>query len=152
MRLSDLSVLDPRELSSVYKERHPFRVPRGRYRGVHLAWIAQDREGVDWLHPALVMGFAWLPFGIDFDRRLWTFGHARVALGRFRMEEGESRWRAGRTLRLHYDVGRLPGFVRNWLYDEVKPLGDALCLGIGGINAPQGRGERFFFALEKKRL
>jgi hypothetical protein len=35
------------------------------------------------------------------------------------------------------------------LYDEVKPLGPDLCLGIGGINARVGRGDHFFFALAR---
>ncbi len=150
MKESDLAMLDERELSAVYREPRPILVPRGIYRGVHLKWIAQRQRSVRWLQPVLMVGFAWMPFGIDFDRRLWFFGHRAAALGRFRMEEGESRWRTGRTLRLHYDVSRLPRTVTRWLYDEVKPLDEGLCLGIGGINGPRGMGERFFFALVRE--
>lgn len=147
MKLSDLQGCDHRELTSVYQRPHPLVVPRGRYRGVHLAWIPQGPEALRWVQPALVLGFAWLPFGVDFDEQHWYFGHRALTIGRFRMDEGESRWRRGRALRLHYDVSRLPQFVTRWLYDEVKPIDAQLCLGIGGLNAPKGRGERFFFAL-----
>jgi hypothetical protein len=33
------------------------------------------------------------------------------------------------------------------LYDEVKPLSEDLCLGMGGVNRGPGEGELFFFAL-----
>ncbi|PKN31442.1 MAG: hypothetical protein CVU63_23915, partial [Deltaproteobacteria bacterium HGW-Deltaproteobacteria-20] len=62
---------------------------------------------------------------------------------------GPSRWRDTQTIRLHYHPSRLPGAVRTFLYDEVKPLTESLCLGIGGINAPRGRGEQFLFSLER---
>jgi hypothetical protein len=51
------------------------------------------------------------------------------------------------VVRLGYDVSRLPGFVRRHLYDEVRPLGPELCLGIGGLNRAAGRGALFYFAL-----
>jgi hypothetical protein len=60
---------------------------------------------------------------------------------------GRSRWRDTETVRLHYEVSRLPGPVRAVLYDEVKVLSPSLCLGIGGINAARGRGDHFFYAL-----
>ena len=47
-------------------------------------------------------------------------------------------------------IDRLPRFVRDMLYDEVKPLSERLILGIGGINRGRGEGEHLFFALERQ--
>ncbi len=89
-------------------------------------------------------------FGIDFDRRLWWFHHPWLATGRFRASVGPSRWRDAEVMRLEYDVSRLPGPIRGLLYDEVKPLGPDHALGLGGINAPRGQGEHFWFELRRR--
>lgn len=94
----------------------------------------------------MLVPFERLSFGVDFVRRTWFFVHHAVRMGRFRIEPGRSRWRDTDTLRLRYDVSRLP--FRGLLYDEVKPLGDGLCLGLGGIDFDRGRGDLFFFLLE----
>jgi hypothetical protein len=96
-----------------------------------------------------VWWFKWTPFGVDFDTRLWFFWHAALAAGRFEPRPGRSRWRDTEAVGLHYHVSRLPGPVRGVLYDEVKPLSADLCLCIGGINAPRGQGDHFFFALQR---
>jgi hypothetical protein len=95
------------------------------------------------------VGFAWTPWGIDFDRRLWFFFAPRLAIGRFELRVDESRWRDTRAVQLHYDVSRLPHAIRRQLYDEVKPLSDRWMLGIGGIDRERGEGDHFFFALER---
>lgn len=62
---------------------------------------------------------------------------------------GPSRWRDTEAVTLHYERSRLPAPIRGVLYDEVKPLTDTICLGLGGINAERGDGDQFFFALER---
>jgi hypothetical protein len=97
----------------------------------------------------LTLGFVRLPFGIDFDRRRWFFVDPRLLVGRFATECGPSRWRDTDSVRLTYHGSRLPRIIRSSLYDEVKPLSDELCLGMGGINADRGTGDHFFFALRR---
>ena len=139
------------ELEVLYVESRPVSVPSGCYRGVHLAWL--DTPGArPWARPPVIrplqhLGFRLLPFGVDFIRHRWFFFHPTLGIGRFVAETGRSRWRDTETVRLHYEVSRLPGPVRAVLYDEVKALSPSLCLGIGGINAPRGRGDHFFIAL-----
>jgi hypothetical protein len=94
---------------------------------------------------ALLVPFERLSFGVDFTTSTWSFVHPRIRLGRFRVEPGRSRWRDTDTLRLRYDVSRLP--FRDILYDEVKPLDGGICLGLGGIDYARGRGDLFFFLL-----
>jgi hypothetical protein len=99
-----------------------------------------------WTAGAVLLPFERLSFGVDFGTCAWFFLHARVQLGRFRVESGPSRWRQTPTLQLHYDVSRLP--FRGVLYDEVKPLSETLCLGLGGLN--RDLGDLFFFVLEAR--
>ena len=135
------------ELEALYVEPRPVSVPRGCYRGVHLAWLDTPGARHPVIRPLQHLGFRLLPFGVDFIRHRWFFFHPTLGIGRFVAEAGRSRWRDTETVRLHYEVSRLPGPVRTLLYDEVKVLSPSLCLGIGGINAPRGRGDHFFFAL-----
>lgn len=93
--------------------------------------------------------FDWTRFGIDFDRRLWWFGWPGAGIGRFRDSPGPSRWRDTDVLRLEYDVSRLPSPVRKLLYDEIKPLDDDHALGLGGLDAPRGEGDHFWFELRR---
>lgn len=143
-RLVQCSVAD---LEALYVEARPVSVPRGCYRGVHLAWLDTPGARHPVIRPLQHLGFRLLPFGVDFSRHRWFFFHPALGIGRFVAEAGRSRWRDTETVRLRYEVSRLPGFVRALLYDEVKVLSPSLCLGIGGINAPRGRGDHFFFAL-----
>jgi hypothetical protein len=152
MTPQDLASATLDDLEQVYREaRDPIIVPRGCFRGHHLAWLARAADAPEWLGPALWLGFYAIPFGVDFDHRRWFFLRPNVRIGRFEPEVGASRWRDTTTIRLRYHRSRLPGPIRSLLYDEVKPLTPSLCLGIGGINAPRGQGEQFFFALERTR-
>jgi len=104
--------------------------------------LARSREGA-----AVLLPFQRLPFGVDFASRTWFFVDPRLRTGHFRLEQQRSRWRDTEVLALHYDVSRLPRRIRDRLYDEIKPLADDLWLGLGGLNAPVGDGDLFFFAL-----
>ena len=136
------------ELERWYLEAPVCEKPRGLFHGRHLAWLPTTAPR--WLRPTLVVGFCWLVFGVDFDRDVWFFVDRRLRIGRFRADIGRSRWRDTRAVRLHYDISSLPGRVSGFLYDEVKPIDERRCLGMGGVNAPAGRGEQFFFLLEKE--
>jgi hypothetical protein len=150
------------ELERWYARAPVLGRPRGVFRGRHLGWLS-SHGSPRWLRPALTVGFRWLPFGVDFDRDVWFFVAKRIRIGRFRADIGQSRWRDAQAVRLHYDVSGLPGRVRGFLYDEVKPIDDRRCLGMGGVNAPTqlatrdspdplrcGHGEQFFFLLVRR--
>jgi len=147
--LGALERMTSHELEAIYATPRPIAPPTGRYAGRHLCWLATAGAHHPLWRPLEALGFRALPFGIDFDRRLWFFVHARLAMGRFEPRVGRSRWRDTETVQLHYGPSRLPGWLRQQLYDEVKPLADGLCLGLGGINAPAGAGHHFFFALRR---
>jgi hypothetical protein len=136
------------ELEALYAAPRPLSVPAGIFRGIHLVWLDTPGARHPVIRPLQHLGFRLTPFGIDFTAHRWFFFHPRLAVGRFTADVGASRWRDTDTVRLRYDVSRLPGRLRALLYDEVKPLSSTLCLGLGGINAPRGRGDHFFFALE----
>jgi hypothetical protein len=147
MTLDDLRRANLGALDEIYASDAPVAVPAGRYRGVYL----QPVEGVDARRVAnrvmVRVGFRTIPFGLDFDARCWWFGLGRARIGRFEPLVATSRWRQATVLQLRYDASRLPALVRRHLYDEVKPLGPELCLGIGGLNRPAGQGALFYFAL-----
>ncbi len=136
------------DLERLYRDAPVAPMPLRRYRGEALARVS-TRFARSVPISALLVPWERLPFGIDFAARTWFFFHPRVRTGRFRIEPGRSRWRDTDTLRMRYDVSRLP--IRSLLYDEVKPLDETLCLGLGGINFGKGRGDLFFFALEPLR-
>lgn len=136
------------ELEQVFAAAREVNVPTGCYVGEHLGWIDAPDASALW-RPVLSFGFARLPFGIDFDRRRWFFVDRRLLIGRFEAEVGPSRWRPTDSVRLTYHRSRLPRLVRSSLYDEVKPLSEDVCLGMGGINAERGAGDHFFFALRR---
>ncbi len=140
-----------RHLDSVYARPIGLAPPSGVYRGHVLARIdhATSRRAL-WRWSERI-GFEWTPFGIDFDRRVWFFGSRALAAGRFDPRVQRSRWRDTDAIGLHYDVSRLPSFVRRALYDEVKPLSPRWMLGIGGMNGERGVGDHFYFALERVR-
>jgi len=137
-----------RELEALYQDSAVGPVPAGRFRGQALHRV-DTRFARSLTATALLVPFERLPFGIDFDARRWFFLRLPTGLGHFRIEPGRSRWRATDTLKLIYDVSRLP--LRGLLYDEVKPLSDTLCLGLGGLNRGAGTGELFYFLLEAER-
>jgi len=144
---ADLRTRSLDSLEELYRSAPIGPRPRGRFRGHVLSRVesqlAKSPKGSVILAP-----FERARFGIDFTSATWFFVHSSFRIGRFRIERGRSRWRDAEVLTLEYDVSRLPGPVRGFLYDEVKPLSDTLCLGLGGINAPRGEGDLFFFALE----
>ena len=72
-----------------------------------------------------------------------------LRIGHFEPSVGPSRWRNTDTIGLHYEISRLPGPIKRVLYDEVKRLDEATCLGIGGENEGPGKGDHFWFALER---
>ncbi len=98
---------------------------------------------------AVTWPFAHLRFGVDFGACAWFFLHPGLTLAHFRVAPGPSRWRDTQTLQLHYDGSRLP--FRGVLYDEVKPLSETVCLGLGGLNRqPENEGDLFYFLLEAR--
>ncbi len=151
LTLSDLQRCSLPQLESIYgaarADARASLLPEGCYGGVHLAWLNTAGARHPITRPLQQLGFCWLPFGVDFTARRWFFFDRRLGVGRFVAQPGPSRWRDTQTVRLDYAVSRLPRPLRGLLYDEVKPISASLCLGIGGINAPRGRGDHFFFAL-----
>lgn len=133
-------------LEALYREAPMGPPPAGRFRGTVLRRVP-GKLTRSLAGEAILAPFERLRFGIDFEKRLWWFLRPGIAMGRFRVDPGPSRWRGTDTLRLRYDVSRLP--IRAGLYDEVKPLSATLCLGLGGINADEGLGDLFYFALER---
>jgi len=147
--LQQLSSMSLGELEALWTRPIALSAPRGVYRG-HALWrIDHETSRRPLWRFSERLGFVWIPFGVDFDRRLWFFFAPHLAMGRFQTQVGESRWRDTDAISLRYERSRLPRFVRDVLYDEVKPLSERLVLGIGGINRERGEGEHFFFALEK---
>jgi hypothetical protein len=145
--LATLTRASLEELESIYVEARPLAIPRGRFLGTVLQRLSNRGANHPLWRGSERLGFELLAFGVDFDRRLWLFTRRQIAMGRFDPRLGRSRWRETETVQLHYESSRLPRFVSRALYDEVKPLSDELCLGLGGINAGRGFGDHFFFAL-----
>ena len=146
LRPMDLVTASLEELERTYREAPLGPPPSGLYQGTFLYWLPPSKKWHVRLMDTIL--FERTRFGVDFDRRLWWFVRPALAAGRFEMSEGPSRWRRADTYRLEYGVSLLP--VRGMLYDEVKPLGDGVCLGLGGVNAPAGEGDHFCFALTRK--
>lgn len=146
--LADLRAASRDALEALYRDAPLGPRPRGRFRGQAL--LRLDSPLTRTLRGDLLLApFERAPFGVDFTRAAWFFFRPWLRLGRFRIEPGRSRWRDAEVFRLEYDVSRLPRPIRGRLYDEIKPLSEALCLGIGGLNAGRGEGDLFFFALEQ---
>ncbi|NOY93596.1 MAG: hypothetical protein GXP55_20620 [Deltaproteobacteria bacterium] len=137
------------QLESLWMLQAKLEPPRGRYRGHVLRRIGNATSRRPLWRWSERIGFEWIPFGVDFDRRLWFFITRHIAMGRFETQAGPSRWRDTQCIGLTYGVSKLPRVIRSTLYDEVKPLSDRLVLGIGGIHRGRGEGDHFFFALER---
>ena len=138
------------ELESTFTSSSRPSVPSGIYRGRFLTFVDSAGARRARLRLMVNLGFRALPFGVDFDRRLWFWFGTALAMGRFEPRVQRSRWRDGEVVALHYDRSRLPRMVRRHLYDEIVPLGRDRILGLGGINAERDRGDLFFFALERE--
>lgn len=119
-------------------------LPTGLVRGSFLGYV--DSPGSRRLHVRVMdtLLFRAVRWGLDLDRGAWWFEHPRLAAGRFRLVAGRSRWRDTDVLQVHYDRSRIP---RGILYDELKPLEGGRILGLGGLDAPRGEGDHFFFEL-----
>ena len=149
LTLRRLQGLGLAELEQLYGRPGEVALPAGCFAGHHLRWLRTPGARHPLWRPAEALLFQRTPFGVDFARRRWFFWRRELGLGRFTPSAGPSRWRDTDTIRLDYEVSRLPGPLRGLLYDEVRPLSGTLCLGLGGINAPRGRGDHFFFALQR---
>ncbi len=136
-------------LEAIYEEAPARSVPEGSFRGVHLARLSTPGAVKPFNRITQYVGFELLPFGIDFSTRRWFFLNESVQLGRFEARPARSRWRPTEAIGLHYGVSRLPRAITSRLYDEVKPLSESLCLGLGGIDGEVGEGDHFFFALTR---
>jgi hypothetical protein len=143
------------ELDDVYV-RSPLRpLPTGRFDGKTICRF--DNPGA--VHPVFRplewLGFEALRWGIDFDVPRWFWwgatpiSRSTLEAGRFDPRPGRSRWRETEAVGLFYEPSRLPRFVRDTLYDEVKPLTDDLALGIGGVSRDKGQGDHFYFLLTR---
>ncbi len=150
INLADLKGASLAELEALYLARPVLPLPAGLLTGRLLGWLDAPEARHPLWRPLLTGMFELAPFGVDFDRRRWFFGHRRLQVGRFEASPGPSVWHPTETYRLGYEGSRLPGPIRGLLYDELKPLSDRLCLGIGGLN-PSGRPAAvFFFGLERE--
>jgi len=151
MDLAAVRALDLTGLERLFTDVRFGPRPSGVYRGTQLALLETAGARKPLWRIVDRVAFGLLPFGVDFQRNLWWFGHPRLAAGRFRLSPApvHSRWRETEVLALEYDVSRLPRRVRDGLYDEVKPITERLCLGLGGLNREVGEGDHFFFALER---
>lgn len=136
------------ELEVLFASDRPVRAPAGCFRGRMLSPL-RTRGARTPTGRFIGFAFGTATFGIDFRTKAWFFFHPRLQVARFEPRVGPSRWRDTEAVTLHYERSRLPAPIRGALYDEVKPLTDTICLGLGGINAERGDGDQFFFALEK---
>ena len=139
------------ELDRLYVETPLGPPPEGIFDGELLRWIPTDGPCVGGFLALEWVGFVLLPWGIRFDERLWWFELPAIAAGRFVATAGPSRWRDTETYRLSYTTSHLPRFFRKILYDEVKPLDEDTCLGIGGVNRERGQGDHFYYLLKRRR-
>jgi len=149
MDIHQLRTADRRELEELYAHADPITVPVGRFDGHYL--LTLDNPGA--VRPCnraiSLLGFQLPPFGVNFNTRRWFFFHPLLEVGHFTPEVAPSRWRDTEVVTMQYRYSRLPEPIRGLLYDEVKPLGPDLCLGMGGINRERGEGELFLFALQR---
>lgn len=145
----DLRAMSRSELDRIYIEAPERPCPKGLFRGKLLTWLPPSCLLRNAPFVALeFVGFQLLPWGIDFHSARWWVGAKFLQGGLFSAIPGPSRWRPTECWQLHYNKDFLP-FFRRHLYDEVKALDDDTCLGIGGINAPVGVGDHFYYLLER---
>lgn len=151
--LDDLRHAPLERLESLYREERSIAIPAsGSFDGTVLMRLhnpGADFPPTYWFQRLL---FEAMPFGLNFfpGQGDWYFFDPKVAMGRFTPRIGPSRWRDTTTITLNYEASRFPGFFRDLLYDEIKPLSETLYLGIGGFNDERGKGDHFFFAIERR--
>jgi hypothetical protein len=148
--LADLQRRSWDELDKLYIEAPPGPVPEGLFDGTFLIWLPPAKKLRNLPYVCLeTLGFRCFCWGIDFVDRKWWIAARALRGGKFTPIQAASRWRPTQTWQLHYDGDGIP-CVDRILYDEVKTLTPDLCLGIGGINAEQGIGDHFYFALRRR--
>jgi len=140
------------QLEELYLQKVEISIPKvGNYRGTYLKRL--DNPGANGKFNLITQWalFDLTPFGLNFfsDYGDWYFFHPSLAMGKFIPRRERSRWRDTETITLDYQTSRLPKPVRSILYDEIRPLSENILLGIGGLNAGQGVGDHFFFAIER---
>ncbi|MCG8672088.1 MAG: hypothetical protein MI867_21970 [Pseudomonadales bacterium] len=145
--LQDLKQSSITELDQYFSAASLDFIMSGQYRGVFIKRL--DRLGARKPLYYVSFSFEFVPFGIDFDTNKWFFMNSKLQAGYFQLDVGPSRWRDTTAYRMHYEESEVPWFVKNKLYDEVKPLSSDLALGIGGVNRDEG-GDHFYFALVRQ--
>ncbi len=144
----ELHQLSIGELEQIFCETCPVELPYGCFKGRHITRLNNPGAKLPLSRVLEFLGFEVAPFGVDFRSNRWFFFSSLIQAGRFAPQVSRSRWRPTDVVSMHYNVSRLPGPMRNFLYDEVKPLSDTLLLGLGGINRELNMGDHFFFTLE----
>lgn len=149
MNLADLQTMDRAALEALYVSTPLLPLPAGQFRGAALKRIPFVGWDVCFTRVIELVAFDLMPWGIDLDSRSWYFFCRCLQIAHFNATPGPSRWRATDAIALDYSVSGLPWFLRNYLYDEIKPLSNDLCLGIGGSKYPAGVGDHMFFGIER---
>jgi len=144
----ELQQLPIEELDQIFCQTSHVDMPYGCFKGEHIVRLKNPGSKLPLSRVLEFLGFEVAPFGIDFRSNRWFFFSNLLQAGRFEPTVERSRWRPTDVVALHYNVSRLPRPMRNFLYDEVKPLSDTLLLGLGGINRELGMGDHFYFTLE----
>jgi hypothetical protein len=147
--VSELRQKTREEIEALYLEPRELFVPDGVFSGRHLFWLDTEGARDPFLRPLEEILFARLTFHVDFVKKRWFWFDRRLGLGHFQASIGPSRWRDTDTIRLLYDDRLLPNWLNYGLYDEVRPMSEELCLGLGGVNGKRGRGDQFYFELTR---
>lgn len=150
---TDLLQMSEAELDDVFVRAPLLDLPRGVFDGATLRRLATPGASHPIYRSLEWLGFEAMRWGITFDPLdgpRWFFQNPLLRAGRFEPRAGRSRWRATDAFQMHYHPSRLPRVLSDSLYDEVKPLSDDLCLGIGGVNLEVGDGDHFYFVLARR--
>lgn len=146
-----LKLYSIQELDELYCRRVELVLPRHKsFRG-HVLKRFDNPGAVElWNTISQMILFELIPFGINFYNGTgdWFFFDPGFSTGDFEMRTQNSRWRYTESIGFYYHNADLPAFIKQSLYDEIKPVGDGHYLGIGGINAEKDRGDHFYFLLE----
>jgi hypothetical protein len=147
--VDDLRRASLADLEAMFRDTPRGPDPAGVFRGQFLTWIDSPGARRPDVRVLDSLMFRATPFGVDFDRNSWWFFRPSLRAGRFEPRLGPSRWRPTDCWQLHYEVSRLPTPIRALLYDEVKPISSSVILGLGGTNHDRGRGDHFWFSLDR---
>lgn len=147
---SDLLRMSEPELDDVFVNAPLLDLPRGVFDGSTIRRLTTPGASHPIYRSLEWLGFEAMRWGIDFDGPRWFFQSPLLRAGRFEPRAGRSRWRPTDAFQMHYHPSRLPRLLSGTLYDEVKPLSEDLCLGIGGVNMDVGDGDHFYFVLARR--